>query len=133
MTARNRSRPFLVGAAIVALLAPLAAVLSLSSPASAAVGPRPHEVYMYKVEKHVDLSGEYPDNYLHEHLYCNDRRLRPRRHVARDHVDQANPQLNTYGDERDVVFYASYGDFDKASGTTGWRTTPTAMPRSSSS
>jgi hypothetical protein len=40
MTARTRSRNLLVGAAVVALLAPLAIVLGLTTSASAAVGPR---------------------------------------------------------------------------------------------
>lgn len=110
MTARTRSRKFLVGSAVLALLAPLAIVLGLTTSASAAVGPRPHEVYMYKVEKHVDLSGEYPDNYLHEHLYCNPGDIALDGMWRVDHVDFANPQLDMHGDERDVVFHASYGD-----------------------
>ena len=56
MTTHRRSRTYLVGIAVTALLAPLAVVATLASPAAAAPG-KPHEVYMYKVEKHVDLSG----------------------------------------------------------------------------
>lgn len=110
MAAHPRLRSLVISAAAAALVAPLAIVAALANPASAAVGPRPHEVYMYKVEKHVDLSGEYPDNYAHEHLSCNagDYALDGMWRV--DHVDQANPQLDVYGDERDVVFYASYSD-----------------------
>lgn len=111
MTAHRRSRTFLVGAAVAALLAPLAIVLGLTTSASAAVGPRPHEVYMYKVEKQVDLSGEWPDNYLHDHLYCNPGDIALDGMWRVDHVDQVNPDAdNFYGDERDVVVYASYGD-----------------------
>lgn len=110
MTAHTRFWRTFIGAAVVALVAPLFAVVAMASSASAAVGPRPHEVYMYKVEAHVDLSGEYPDNYLHTHLYCNDGDYALDGMWRVDHVDQANPQLGTVGDERDVVFYASYGD-----------------------
>ena len=128
MTARNRSRPFLVGAAIVALLAPLAAVLSLSSPASAAVGPRPHEVYMYKVEKHVDLSGEYPDNYLHDHLNCNDPG-----DIALDGMWRVTTSTTpTRSSVCRVTSAASWSrrrtptSATPASGTSRWRTTRTA-------
>jgi hypothetical protein len=110
MATRTRSRTFLLGAAVAALLAPLALVVSSAGPASSAVGPRPHEVYMYKVERHVDLSGEFPDNAAHEDLSCNDGDYALDGMWRVDHVDQADPQLGTYGDERDVVFYASYSD-----------------------
>ncbi|WP_395690276.1 hypothetical protein [Nocardioides sp.] len=108
MAARSRSRSFLVAAAALALAAPLAIVAALASPASAAPG-KPHNVYMYKVEKHVDLSGEFPDNYLHEHVYCQPGDIALDGMWRVDHVDQANPP-DTVGDERDVVFTASYGD-----------------------
>ena len=108
MTARSRSRTFLVGAAAAALLAPIALVAALASPASAAPG-KPHEVYMYKVEKHIDLSGEFPDNKIHEHVYCNPGDIALDGMWRVDHVDQANPP-ETFGDERDVVVTASYGD-----------------------
>lgn len=108
MTARRRSRTTLVGAAVAALLAPLAVVAAIASPASAGPG-KPHEVYMYKVEKHVDLSGEYPDQNMHEHVFCNSGDIALDGMWRVDHVDQANPP-DTYGDERDVVFLASYGD-----------------------
>lgn len=57
---------------------------------------------MYKVEAHVDPSGEFPDNSLHTHLSCDvrDYALDGMRRV--DHVDQANPDLGIVGDERDV-------------------------------
>ena len=109
MTARYRSRTFLVGAAVAALLAPLALVASFATPASAAPG-KPHEVYMYKVEKHVDLSGEFPDQNMHEHVYCDPGDIALDGMWRVDHVDQENPQLGVYGDERDVYFSASYAD-----------------------
>lgn len=109
MTAHIRSTRLLVGAAVAALIAPLMAVMFTAAPASSA-GPRPHEVYMYKVEKHVDLSGEYPDNYLHDHLYCNDGDIALDGMWRVSHVDQENPQLDVYGDARDVVVQASYSD-----------------------
>lgn len=108
MTARNRSRTFLVGSAVAALLAPLAIVAAFASPASAAPG-KPHEVYIYKVEKQVDMSGEFPDQYVHEHVSCNPGDIALDGMWRVDHVDQANPP-DTFGDERDVVFTASYGD-----------------------
>jgi hypothetical protein len=116
MTARTRSRNFLVGAAALALLAPLAIVLGFTTSASASVGPRPHEVYMYKVERHVDLSGEYPDNYSGDvYLKCNDGDYALDGMWRVDHVDQANPDSYDGGfdstaihnDERDVIFYTS--------------------------
>ena len=66
-------------------------------------------VYMYKVEKHVDLSGEFPDQNLHEHVYCNPGDIALDGMWRVDHVDQASPP-DTYGDERDVSVLASYGD-----------------------
>lgn len=108
MTARNRSRTFLVGSAVAALIAPLAIVAAFASPASAAPG-KPHEVYIYKVEKHVDMSGEYPDQYMHDHVYCNPGDIALDGMWRVDHVDQAQPP-DYLGDERDVVFTASYGD-----------------------
>lgn len=119
MTARTRSRTFLVAAAVAALTAPLALVAALGSPATAAnVGPRPHEVNTYKVEKHVDLSGEHPDNYADEDLWCNDGDIALDGMWRVDHVDQFNPsdydpddpEVGYYNDERDVVVYASYPD-----------------------
>lgn len=119
MTARTRSRTFLVGAAVAALLAPLAVVAALTAPATAAnVGPRMHEVYMYKVEKHVDLSGEFPDNYLATTLSCNSGDWALDGMWRVDHVDQFNssdvdpddPDSGVYNDRRDVLVYASYGD-----------------------
>ena len=108
MTARKRFRTFILGAAAAALIAPMAMVAATTTSASAAVGPRPHEVYMYKVEKHVDLSGEFPDNYGETYLSCNDGDYAVDGMWRVDHVDQANPQIDVFGDERDVVFYASY-------------------------
>ncbi|MBB3045690.1 hypothetical protein [Nocardioides soli] len=108
MTARTRSRTFLVGAAAAALAAPLAAVVSLAGPAQAS-GNRPHELTMYKVEQFVTLEGEYPDNTARVDLRCN-----PGDHVVDgmwkiDAVDDVNPSAGIdYGDERDVVFTSSY-------------------------
>lgn len=108
MATRERSRTFVVGAAVAALLAPLAIVAALASPAPAAQ-MKQHEVYMYKVEKHIDLSGEYPDQNVHEHVYCDPGDIALDGMWRVDSVDQANPP-ETYGDERDVYFSASYGD-----------------------
>lgn len=108
MASRERSRTFLIGAAIAALLAPLALVAAMASPASAGQ-MKQHQVYMYKVEKHVDLYGEFPDQNMHEHVYCNPGDIALDGMWRVDNVDQANPPETT-GDERDVYFSASYGD-----------------------
>ncbi|WP_243060462.1 hypothetical protein [Nocardioides sp. SR21] len=108
MTARNRSRTWFIGAGIAALLAPLALVVAVATPASALPG-KPHEVYIYKVEKHVDMSGEYPEQFMHEHLACNNGDYALDGMWRVDHVDQAQPP-HMLGDERDVYFTASYGD-----------------------
>lgn len=107
MTARTRSRNWFFGAAAAALLAPVALVVAAAAPANAT--GQFHEVYMYKVEKHVDISGDFPDKNMHEHVYCNagDWALDGMWRV--DNVEQANPP-ETFGDERDVYFSASYGD-----------------------
>ncbi len=110
MAAHTRIRSLMIAAAAAALLAPLVAAVTVASPASAAVGPRPHEVYMYKVEQHVDLSGEFPDNTGETYLSCNNGDYALDGMWRVDHVDQANPQLDQYGDERDVVFHASYSN-----------------------
>lgn len=110
MTAHSRFRSLMIGAAAAALVAPLVAAATVASPASAAVGPRPHEVYMYKVEQHVDLSGEFPDNSGETFLSCNNGDYALDGMWRVDHVDQANPQLDQFGDERDVVFHASYSN-----------------------
>lgn len=108
MVPQHSSRPLWIAVALLALLAPLAVAAGLASPAQAAA-PRTHHLTTYKVEAHVDLSGEFPDNTLHTHLYCRpgDYALDGMWRV--DHVDQANPP-DTFGDERDVQVDASYGD-----------------------
>ncbi|MCB8957772.1 MAG: hypothetical protein H6529_15005 [Nocardioides sp.] len=111
----TRFRTTLVSAAAAALLLPFLAALAGAAPASAS-SPRPHVVAMYKVEKHVDLSGEFPDNAIETTLSCSggDYVLDGMWRV--DHVDQANPPETT-GDERDVYVNASYGD---ATDTSQW-------------
>lgn len=107
MTARTRSRSWLVGAAVTALVAPLALVVAAAAPANAT--GQFHEITMYKVEKHFDISGDYPEKNMHEHVKCDpgDYALDGMWRV--DNVEQANPP-ETFGDERDVYFSASYGD-----------------------
>src|SRR5262245_25078486 len=99
MTARNRSRTWLVGAGISALLAPLALVVAVASPASAT--GQCHEITMYKVEKHVDVSGDYPEKNMSQELYCYDGDWALDGMWRVDNVEQANPP-ETFGDERDV-------------------------------
>lgn len=109
MTARSRTRTFIIGAATAALLAPLAVLAATSTTASATPSGRPHEVYMYKVEKHIDVTGEFPDNYFAQDVSCNPGDIVLDGMWRIDHVDQANPP-DTFGDERDVAITASYGD-----------------------
>ena len=109
MNPKRRSRKFLIGSAVAALIAPLALVSSFSSPAQASA-PKPHHVKMYKVEAHVDLGGEFPDNSVSQDLSCNGNDYALDGMWRVDHVDQANPDLDMVGDERDVRVDASYGD-----------------------
>lgn len=108
MTPRHLRRTFCAAAALAALIAPLAVVASFSD--AAAASPKTHHLKTYKVEKQVDLGGEFPDNSAHLHLYCEpgDYALDGMWRV--DHVDQANPDLGVFGDERDIRVDASYGD-----------------------
>jgi hypothetical protein len=120
MTARTRPRTILVAIAAAALAAPIAAVAVLAGPVEAAgnVGPRKHEVTMYKVEQQLDLSGEFPDSDAHEHLYCDNGDIALDGMWRVEHVDQFDPsdedpddpEGGFYHDERDVVVYASYPD-----------------------
>ena len=109
----TRFRSALVSAAAAALIMPAVAVLAGAAPASAS-SPRPHEVAMYKVERHVDLGGEYPDNWIDTTLSCNggDYVLEGMWRV--DHVDQAQPP-DSFGDERNVTMAGSYGDVSDVS------------------
>ncbi|MBB6628023.1 hypothetical protein H5V45_11910 [Nocardioides sp. KIGAM211] len=102
-------RSLAVATGLLALVAPLAAVAVSSAPAEAS-NTKTHHVKMYKVEAQVDLDGEYPDNSTHTHLSCGagDYALDGMWRV--DSVDQANPDTDTFGDERDVEVTASYGD-----------------------
>lgn len=120
MTAHARTRSLLAAAAVAALAAPLA-VAVIAAPADAAgnVGPRKHEVTIYKVEKHVDLSGEYPDDTLDTVVSCDNGDIALDGMWRVDHVDQYNPDpdddendsdVGTYNDERDVHALASYPD-----------------------
>lgn len=109
MTARNRRLSYFAAAGLAALLAPLAVVVSVSD--ASASQPKTHNLKTYKVEKHVDLGGDFPDNALSVDLSCqgDDYALDGMWRV--DHVDQANPDLGVFGDERDIRVDASYSDF----------------------
>src|SRR5947209_20587848 len=84
-------------------------VLGLGGVARANVSTQ-HFLHMYKVEKQVDLEGEFPGNTFHDHLFCDagDYAVDGMWQVA--HVDQANPQLGEFGDERKVEITRSYRD-----------------------
>lgn len=86
-------------------------------PAMASAG-KYHNLKIYKVEKHVDLEGYYPDNYATRQITCNQEPA----DIAVDgmwridHVDQANEQLDEFGDERDVTVTQSYNDLQRPGG-----------------
>lgn len=109
MSARHpRTSLALIGAA-AALVLPLLAVASSQTGASAAA-PKQHQLTTYKVEKQVELDGEFPTNTKTVDLSCRagDYVLDGMWRV--DQVDQANPDLDISGDERDVRAIWSYGD-----------------------
>ena len=109
MAASRRTRSLAAVGALAALIAPLALVAS-GEAAAAPKGLKTHQTKVYKVEKHVDIGGEYPDNYVHEHLSCSPGDIATDGMWRVDHVDQANPDTGTSGDERDVRVTSSYGD-----------------------
>ncbi|MBA2505367.1 MAG: hypothetical protein H0V29_05405 [Thermoleophilaceae bacterium] len=85
------------------------AMLALPAIAQANNG-KLHDLKVYKTEQHVDLDGEFPGNYAHVHNYCRpgDQAIDGMWRI--DHVDQANPQLDMFGDHRDVEVLRSYSD-----------------------
>jgi hypothetical protein len=97
-----------IGAALATVLAPLALGVGLSD--ATAASPKQHHLKTYKVEQHLDLAGEFPDNAAHTHVYCNNGDYALDGMWRVDHVDQANPDLGVSGDERDIRVDASYGD-----------------------
>jgi hypothetical protein len=108
MIVRRPTRLLALAAALATALAPMAVGAGLSD--ATAASPKQHQLTTYKVEKQLDIPGEFPDNSVHDHLYCNpgDYALDGMWRV--DHVDQANPDLGVSGDERDIRVDASYGD-----------------------
>ncbi|MDI6910697.1 hypothetical protein [Nocardioides sp.] len=126
MTAHTRFR---IAVAIGALVAPLVVVATSALPADAGTSKHKHEVYMYKVEKNIRLSGVGSDGSADsgsQLVRCNagDQVLDGMWSVK--HVDQYQPPPpdtdedpdfpsaptlhGTYDDERDVWVRASYPD-----------------------
>jgi hypothetical protein len=93
------------------ILTGLAALASFAFAASASADvSTQHFLTMYKVEQHVDLQGEFPNQAFHEHNFCNAGDYAVDGMWRIDHVDQANPQTGDFGDASSVQIDASYGD-----------------------
>lgn len=111
MAIRARSRTFLIGAAVAALLASVALLATTQATASATTG-KAHDVRMYKVEKYFSIDGEFPDDTLDTYLQCN-----PNDYVADgmwriDSVDDVWDEGDFYaGDPLNVNVAWSYPDF----------------------
>ena len=108
MVTMQRARLLLAGS--IALLTVLAV------PAGAAADASKHLVKVYKVEKHVDLQGEFPDNTKTAQTLCRSGDYAIDGMWRVDHVDQANPQLGELGDERDVTVSRSFSDLQQVGG-----------------
>jgi len=104
MTSR-RTRLGLIGSAIAALIAPVTMAV-MASPVEAA-DVRGHHLTTYKVEMQVDLDGH---DTVSESLSCAAGDYAVDGTWRVDNVDDPNPQLGMFGDERDVLALASYGD-----------------------
>lgn len=97
---RHSPRALGVGIAFVALLAPLAAVVALASPAEAG-GFKRHDLDTYKREAWIAVGDEYPDNEAHEHLSC----------LPGDYAVDGLWKVDAHdGDDRTLHVDASYGD-----------------------
>ena len=94
-------------------------VLLMGMPSMASAG-KSHLLKIYKVEKHLDLQGAPPGNYAHEHVFCNPGDYAVDGMWRVDHVDQANPQIGIFGDERDVTVTRSYSDLQQGGDGTKW-------------
>ncbi|SDN74667.1 hypothetical protein SAMN05192576_2693 [Nocardioides szechwanensis] len=107
MTTR-RTRLGMIGTAIAALIAPLT-VAVLATPAEAAVDRRAHHLETYRLEKTIELEG---GEEAWTYLGCRAGDIAVDGMWRVDNVDDPNPQLGMFGDERDVLALASYGDTD---------------------
>ncbi|WP_121254112.1 hypothetical protein [Nocardioides ferulae] len=116
MAASRRTRALAAVGALAALIAPLALVSS-GEAAAAPKGLKTHQTKVYKVEKHVDLGGEFPDNTASYELKCSPGDIAVDGMWRVDHVDQANPDTGTFGDERDVYVTQSR---NKSSDRAAW-------------
>ncbi|MGY2701112.1 hypothetical protein [Nocardioides sp. HB32] len=118
---------FRVAAAVGALIAPMALVATASAPADAGTSKHKHEVYMYKVEKNIRLSGVGSDSSADsgsQILQCDSGDSVLDGMWSVKHVDQYQPPQpdpdedpdfpsaptlhGVYDDERDVWVQASY-------------------------
>lgn len=96
-----------VAVAAAALIAP--ALVALAGPAGAGSVKR-HDVNLYKVEGFVELSGEYPDNEVHEHLYCKPGDVALHGMWKVDSYETPNASEGVTGDTRSVFAHESWGD-----------------------
>ena len=104
----TRKRLGLIGTAIAALIAPLTLAV-LATPAEAAVDRRAHHLETYRLEKLIELEGGEGAS---PSLTCRAGDFAVDGMWRVDNVDDPNPQLGMFGDERDVLTLASYGDVD---------------------
>lgn len=103
----TRTRLGMIGAAIAALIAPVT-LATMAGPAEAA-DIRGHHLTTYKVEKQLEIDGQ---DSASASLSCKAGDFAIDGTWRVDNVDDPNPQLDMYGDERDVLTLASYGDSD---------------------
>lgn len=104
MTRRAR-RLGLIGSAVAALVAPLTLTV-LAAPTEAA-DVRGHHLETYRLEAQVELDGH---DSASPFLRCEAGDFAVDGTWRVDNVDDPNPQLGMFGDERDVLALASYGD-----------------------
>lgn len=102
----TRTRLAMIGAAIAALVAPLTLAV-LATPAQAAPDRRAHHLETYRLEKLVELEG---GEGAWATLRCRSGDFAVDGTWRVDNVDDPNPQLGMFGDERDVLTLASYGE-----------------------
>ncbi|MDP2772275.1 MAG: hypothetical protein Q8O61_01865 [Nocardioides sp.] len=102
----TRTRLGLIGTAVAALVAPLTLAV-LATPAEAAPDRRAHHLKTYRLEKVIELEGGEGAS---PSLSCRAGDIAVDGMWRVDNVDDPNPQLGMFGDERDVLALASYGD-----------------------
>jgi hypothetical protein len=101
----TRTRLGLIGTALAALIAPL--TLAVMASPSEAADIRGHHLTTYKVERQLEIDGQDSSG---ASLSCDPGDYAVDGTWRVDNVDDPNPQLDMFGDERDVLALGSYGD-----------------------